>query len=200
MNMWLKCSHIETLLFEINRIWNSTGIQFINKGCGVYNTPPSENQSDALAILEGSIRSLEEEDIELNIQRKEAIKTVSARLGIQHPRAINIFFVPFMGSTRQGNAMGGKTNVCVGVWTDKPSRGQALPQKTKLYEPGPFNIGSLGRTIAHEIGHCLDLNHNDSPLRTPNIMGNPDGYGFEGFQIIRARARAKEHLYNFSRY
>lgn len=52
------------------------------------------------------------------------------------------------------------------MWTDKPSRGRKPPQQVKLLEPQPFAVGSLSRTIAHELGHIVGLRHPNKAQQT----------------------------------
>lgn len=193
--MWLSCADTAILFYEINRIWKPVGIRFTFHGCYISSNKPTKQQEKALHVLEESNREMEEESPELNNRRKSAIKILSEQMPTNIPTAFNAHFVPYMGETRQGNAVGGHTTVCCGVWTDKPSRGVWPPQKTLLSEPHQFyEIGSLGRTLAHELGHCLGLQHNDNGFKSPNIMNNPDGYGFTREQIDTAIAYAKLRL------
>ena len=72
----------------------------------------------------------------------------------------HIYLFPFIGNTSQGNAMSkyGYHSV-VGVWTNKHNKG-ATPEPRLLVENwNAYKRGSLSRTIAHELGHVLQLRH-----------------------------------------
>ena len=92
--------------------------------------------------------------------------------------------------------MGGRQAV-IGVWTDKPSHGKNPPVKTLLIEPEPMKVGSLARTIAHELGHNLGLAH--PPKGEPSPVGRLMGGGKQGYalmpaEITKARQTAGKHL------
>ena len=81
----------------------------------------------------------------------------------------------------------------VGVWTDKPSGGRQPPVKALLVEPEPMRVGSLARTIAHELGHNLGLAHpdKDEAGAVGRLMGGgKQGYGLTAAEIAIARATA----------
>lgn len=202
MSVWVTCDHIQLVIMpEINRIWKTAGIQFIYTGCGYHTDEPTSEQQEALETLENADRADDEIDEDSNTQRREAIKTLSLGVGIAQDAAMNVYVIPYMGSTRQGNAIGGNTSVMVGNWTNKPSQG-GTPQRTLLVEAGSFRIGSLGRTIAHELGHCLNLNHpKRSSTVTGNLMGGRQpGYDLEDSQITKSRARATEIKQRLSQF
>lgn len=194
LDMWLAFHHVATLYYEINRIWGGTGIRFTFAGCYTNHETPTQQQLQALFTLQNAGRNQTREE---DLARKSAIKTLSDGLGRNIKNSFNVHFVPYMGMARQGNSVGSDTTVCCGVWTDKPSQGMGAPVKTPLTEIGPFVHGSLGRTIAHELGHCMGLQHNRRWMKLPNIMGNPSGYGFTSSQIRTAVIEANRHLREF---
>ncbi|NBR43189.1 MAG: hypothetical protein EBU04_10175, partial [Verrucomicrobia bacterium] len=76
------------------------------------------------------------------------------------------------------------------TWTDKASRGLNPPVKTLLSEKEPFKVGSLARTIAHEIGHTLGLNHPKSSSGVAQLMSG-GGYVLTPAEITTARKIAQ---------
>lgn len=196
MNMWLTPYHIATIYYEVNRIWAPTGIRFTFAGCCCNYDEPNLESIQALITLQHAHRDLTEEEDKI---RQKAILSLSKGLGRNRAGCLNVHFVPYMGVTRQGNAVGRDTTVLCGVWTDKPSLGQHPPEKTPIKEEGKFKHGSLSRTVAHELGHIMGLNHNPDgqPAPSPNIMGNPDGYGFTESQIKTAVIEARRHCREF---
>ena len=78
----------------------------------------------------------------------------------------------------------------VGTWTNK-FNGGGIPEKTLLTEnQSAFNRGSLSRTISHEIGHVLNLSHNECSYGC--LMGGTesDGYFLTEGQVVKARIEA----------
>ena len=100
---------------------------------------------------------------------------------------MNIYAVPYLGGTSQGNACKG-ARILLGEWTDKPSGGKLPPQKCLLVEPEPFVKGSFGRTMAHELGHILGLHH-PKEREAPQLMGG-GGYILTEEQKSTAREKA----------
>jgi hypothetical protein len=88
------------------------------------------------------------------------------------------------------------TREAVTPFTDKASRETRPPVKALLVEAEPMKVGSLGRTIAHELGHNLGLQHppKDLPNPTPRLMGGrKQGYGLTEKEIQKARKIARKH-------
>ena len=115
----------------------------------------------------------------------------------RHPGALNVYLLPFIGSTYQGYATLGGNVAVIGVWTDKRSGGKKPPVKTVLVEPEPMKRGSLARTIAHELGHNLTLVHPDKSLKSDigRLMGgSKQGYALTPGEIAQARQSARQHL------
>jgi len=100
---------------------------------------------------------------------------------------IEVYLWPYMGSTSQGNAGSCVTSIatkepkCDGnlkmsTWSDK--RGP-IAERLITEDRSNFVLGSLGQTLAHEIGHQFGLSHDGV---RPNLMRS-DGYGLEDWQI-----------------
>ena len=91
----------------------------------------------------------------------ERIKKLQSILNLEQEdvRAVNIYVVPYLGGTSQGNISPRQKRIMLGQWTDKPSHGKRPPEKRLLIQSGEFKQGSFSRTVAHELGHILGLNH-----------------------------------------
>lgn len=194
LSMWLTSDDVRVITSEVNRIWQQANIEFEVKRINLYKENPTEEQSTALSVLENADREAEGENPELDELRKAAISTLSEEQGISDPSALNAFFVPYMGKTRQGNAVGGNTTICCGVWSDKHTRGRLIEKMLLVESADPVIRGSIGRTVAHELGHCLGLRHIRSPVPPlPSLMGSgPLGYNLQDVEIRQARRRALE--------
>ena len=81
----------------------------------------------------------------------------------------------------------------VGTWTNKHNGG-GIPEKTLLKESqNSFIRGSLSRTISHEIGHVLGLNHNECNSKCL-MGGGSNGYSLTTAQINTARLSALDRF------
>ena len=86
----------------------------------------------------------------------------------------HVYLFPFTGNTRQGTAIRWRNNneisfleTFIGTWSNKHNNG-GVPEKCLLIEDqNEFVRGSLSRTIAHELGHLLTLQHD---LCSPCLM------------------------------
>ncbi len=118
---------------------------------------------------------------------------------------VNLYFVTFIGNTRQGRAnkcsqnlpfglsdppfnMSDPSRACSltinGQWSNKYLPDGAPPEKRVLF--APEGTPSLAMTVAHELGHTLDLSHPDSG--EINLMqGATSGHNLTDEQISEAR-------------
>lgn len=182
---WVQPADIAgPVINEVNRIWRPAGIQFVIEQ----------------VVTERILRPVDYESIlsyVANARRDENGQGDPARIrklmqlvdpAHASPSIHNIYLMPYIGGTSQGNAQFRLQGIFVGTWTDKASRGLKPPVKTLLAEPEPFKVGSLGRTIAHEIGHTLGLPHPPAPTIRQLMTGA--GYVLTAEEIATARASA----------
>ena len=103
----------------------------------------------------------------------------------------HIYIYPFIGNTSQGNAMRDfGFHTVVGSWSNKHNGGGVPARRKNTESPSNCVDGSLGRTIAHELGHVLSLQHN----QCTNCLMDSCGYKITSSQISTARAEAKNRL------
>ncbi|MBI3882556.1 MAG: hypothetical protein HY301_21150 [Verrucomicrobia bacterium] len=171
MTNWLTPEMIaKTVMPEVNRIWSAAKIEWTLSGVGSATTR-SGNRAEVIAYLLKAARDSEGQGDPERIRKLQSILNVEQ----EDARAVNIYVIPYLGGTSQGNATPRQKRVLLGQWTDKPSRGERPPEKCLLVERGEFQQGSFSRTVAHELGHILGLPHparNAPPFH--RLMGGRD--------------------------
>jgi hypothetical protein len=185
---WVKPADLSgVVLTEVNRIWKQANIQFVIESISVEPVLKTENYVETVDYVSNAGR---DEDGHGDPERIKKIMELMDPAK-NHPAMHNVYLIPYLGNTSQGNAKFQRRGIFIGVWTDKPSKGKRQPVKALLAEATPFEVGSLGRTIAHEIGHSLKLGHDKKNGRTdpPRLMSN-GGYSFTDQDILTARATA----------
>ena len=194
MDMWVTPDEIEkTVLPEVNRIWAQADIRFTIERCQAEPLLPVESRDEALRYVEKFKRGDEATEGNKRVESIDQLFDPKER----HPTVLNVYLFPFIGSTYQGYARLGGTHAVCSAWTDKPFGGKKPPVKTLLVEAEPMKVGSLARTIAHELGHNLGLVHppKDEPDPTPRLMGGrKQGYGLTPEEIATARQTAGKHI------
>ena len=183
MTNWINPKMIEEKVFpEVNRIWSQANIEWILDG--IQDCPTKDaNRDEVVAYVLATQRDSEGHGDPERIQKYLSILPIDQ----EEDRVVNIYAVPYLGGTSQGNACKG-ARVLLGEWTDKPSGGKLPPQKCLLVEPEPFVKGSFGRTMAHELGHILGLHH-PKEREVPQLMGG-GGYILTEEQKNTAREKA----------
>jgi hypothetical protein len=171
MTHWLTPEMIaKTVMPEVNRIWSAARIEWTLSGVSPATTR-SENRTDTIACLLTAGRDSEGHGDPQRIRKLQSVLNLEQ----EDARAVNVYVVPYLGRTLQGNASPRQKRVILGQWTDKPSRGKRPPERCLLVENGEFRQGSLSRTVAHELGHILGLSHPPRSARPLHrLMGGSD--------------------------
>lgn len=194
MKSWVTTEQVrETIIPEVNSIWEKASIKWVIE---------SIIEEDVVkgSTFEESINFL------VNTKRNSNGHSDPARLphlfSLMQPQYMSkeeelgknlfhIYLFPFIGNTSQGNAMRSfNFHSVVGTWTNKHNGG-GVPEETLLTEnQSIFDRGSLSRTISHEIGHVLNLSHNECAYGC--LMGGTesDGYFMTKDQKIKSRIEA----------
>lgn len=163
MDSWVSEADIrETVLPEINCIWAPSGVSFtVQKIRSVQSLTP-DNKPELVDYIVQASRDASGKSNPERIRKLNQLIDWS-----EHSEtAINVYLVPYLGQTSQGNARRKSKRIFVGQYSDKSSHATQAPQPVKLTEGRPFQIGSLSRTLAHEIGHVLRLKHPDKKIQT----------------------------------
>jgi len=194
MNSWVTPKDVkETILPEINKIWEQAGIFWLIESIIEEDVVKGNSYEESINFI-------------VNTKRDSNGSSNPARLphlfSLMQPKNMStedelgrnlfhIYLFPFIGNTSQGNAMRDfNFHSVVGTWTNK-FNGGGIPEKTLLKEnQNVFERGSLSRTISHEIGHVLNLSHNQCSFGC--LMGGKesDGYFLSDDQKIKSRIEA----------
>lgn len=192
MEVWVTPAQLTgPVIAEVNRIWAPANIRFVVERAEVEPLLRPPGFADLLHRVEDAARGEEE------VRGSGRTAAIAQLLdpALRHPTAHNVYLLPYLGATYQGYAQLGGKQVVVGVWTDKPSGGKQPPVKAQLVEPEPMHVGSLARTIAHELGHNLGLVHPDKAEASEvgRLMGGGrQGYALTPAEIATARETARK--------
>jgi hypothetical protein len=194
MTSWVTPENVtETIVPEVNKIWEQAGIVWNIETIIEEDVVKSATYNESLVFLVNTERNSQGQS------NPERLPHLFSLMQPQYMSSENqlgknlfhIYLFPFIGNTSQGNAMSGfNYHSVLGIWTNKHNGG-GVPDKTLITEDqNAFDRGSLSRTISHEIGHVLSLNHNNCDNKC--LMGgtNSSGYVLTEGQILKARIEA----------
>ena len=179
-----------TVIPELNRIWDQANIKFELESFIVSPINDLSNKQKKIQYILNAKRDAQGKS------DNKRIKKLNQLIDWKHHNydLINIYIVPYLGESSQGNASKHKNRIFIAQWTDKPSKGKRPPQRFKLIENKPFRTGSFSRTLAHEIGHIFGLKHPDKTIQTQfhRLMGGKKkGYKLIEEEIKTARFSAE---------
>lgn len=195
MENWVSQKDVEKIIMpEVNAIWSQANIKWVIESIieeAVVKGESYEESIDFIASTKRDSAGRSDSDrlphLYALMQPENMSKAEELDKNLFH-----IYLFPFIGNTSQGNAMRPfNWSTVVGTWTNKFNRG-GIPEKVLLIEDhDAFKRGSLSRTIAHEIGHVLNLKHNE--CETDCLMGGKSqGYLLSKEQIETARLEASK--------
>lgn len=197
MSAWVTPADVtETIVPEINSIWEQADIHWIIESIIEEDVVKGDTYQESINFIASTKRNSEGQSDPArlphlySLMQPEHMSTAD-QIG---ENLFHIYLFPFIGNTSQGNAMRGfDFHSVVGTWTNKHNGG-GVPEKTLLTEnQNSFDSGSLSRTISHEIGHVLDLSHNE--CNSNCLMGGgSSGYSLTDGQILTARLAAIDRL------
>lgn len=190
MDVWLTEPEIRgKIIEEVNRIWSAAHIQWVVSDVVTEDSRKIPDKVKQLAFISNSAR-------DISGKADKRVGTILYNLidknNVSHS-AVNIYIVPFMGNGSQGKTLRSKNVIFIGLWSNKSSHGINTPTKVKLTEPEPFQDGSLSRTVAHELGHILSLQHpnKSTQIEFNRLMGGKKpGYKLTPNEIEKARIKA----------
>lgn len=193
MTTWVSKAEVETQVFpEINRIWKQANIRWQLIATDDVAADPDQVKG-LVELIADHRRNSSRDDTK---EWADELRKFDRKLRKGAP-SYRLFLFPYIGHTLQGTAFPSNRFAVLGAWTNKPSRGKRPPQPVKLVEAMPLDVGSLGRTAAHELGHLLSLKHNDSGCANGCLMGDDkQGYLIPQSEIDAARAQARRYLSN----
>ena len=197
MNTWVSVSDVsETIMVEINDIWQQANIHWLVESIIEEDVVKGDTYEESIAFIASTKRDSEGHSDPARLPHLYSLMqpqymSTTDEIG---ENLFHIYLFPFIGNTSQGNAMRDfNFHSVVGTWSNKHNGG-GIPEKTLLVEnQNLFDRGSLSRTISHEIGHVLNLHHNECNVNCL-MGGGSSGYSLTEAQITAARLAALDRL------
>jgi hypothetical protein len=210
MDSWITKKQIEhEIMPEVNRIWEQADIHW-----DVYEfieEPAAQRRYDKAADW----LSLSDRSSDNDTRFSKYIDLIPASTVDQ--TMVNLYFFTFTGNTRQGRFlrcvkfsrgtldsglgappfnMTSPPEACSlvvnGLWSNKYLPDGAAPEKRTIVDDE--GEPSLAMTVAHELGHTVDLPDLDTDKKVSNLMEGPtSGHYLTDEQIDRARKFAFIH-------
>jgi hypothetical protein len=195
MDNWVTASDFEEIVLpEVNAIWAQANIHWNIESLIEEPVVKGDTYEESIAFIASTTRDSEGHS---NFERLPHIYSLMQPENRSTDEELtknlfHIYLFPFLGNTSQGNGMRKfNCHTIVGTWTNKHNRG-GVPEKRLLTEDhDAMKRGSISRTIAHEVGHVLHLEHNQCQVDCL-MGGRSQGYLLTDEQIATARAAAKE--------
>ncbi|MDA7769618.1 GDSL-type esterase/lipase family protein [Porticoccaceae bacterium] len=184
---------IETVLPELNDIWQQAGIQWTLETIFLESIKTYDGYQNDIQYIVDSQRDGEGTSDPERLPRLYNLMQPDNRSSDEEldGNLFHIYIFPFIGNTSQGNAMSSfGWHSVVGSWSNKHNDG-GIPEKNLLIEAQQnFVRGSLARTIAHELGHVLSLRHD-----CEECLMHAQGYDINDIQTQAARDEAVRRSY-----
>lgn len=194
MNSWVTPSNVtNTILPELNSIWSQAGVEWNLESVLEEDVAKFDGYEDSINFVINTARDENGRSDPARLPHLYDLMPTASR-GTANETDLNLFHIylfPFIGNTSQGNAMKSfNNNSVLGTWSNKHNGG-GNPERTLLTEnQDSFVRGSLSRTMAHELGHILNLAHSqcDSCL----MSGNRYSITEEQIEIAQLEANRRD--------
>ncbi len=190
LRSWVTEADVRRVVIpEVNRLWAPAGIRVTPV---TIETRPALAPPERAALVAGIAVSQRDAEGESDPARIDAYNRLIDFSG-EAPGVVTVVLVPYLGEDSQGNTRRKLRRVLVAQWTDKGRGAEGALRRFELAETGPFRQGSLSRTVAHELGHVLGLDHPDKASQTEFGLlmgGRKPGERLTAAEIARARRKA----------